>query len=135
MRTSRLRILALLCAWFMSLAAVGQQPNGGDFSQGSQLNKVPADIIMVKGAWSSASDNTTPVPEGGKVTAEDYDSTYFGLALTLPKGWIQKYAGPPPSDSGYYVLAQLRPAQTPPGQARGTLLIAADIFNPVHIPV
>ena len=129
MRISRLRILALLCAWSVSLAAAGQQPNGGDFSQGSPLNKVPADVILVKGAWSSASDNMTPVPEGGKVTPQAYDNPYFGLALTLPKGWIQKYEGPPPSDGGYYVLAQLRPAETSPGRARGTLLIAAqDLF-------
>jgi hypothetical protein len=119
----------LLAAWLMSLAAAGQQPSGGDFSQGPQLTKVPADVILVKGAWSSASDTVTPVPEAGKVTPDTYDNPYFGLALPLPGGWIQKYEGPPPSDSGYYVLAQLRPEQTVPGRARGTLLIAAqDLF-------
>jgi hypothetical protein len=121
---------ALLSACLLSLVtAAGQQPSGGDFSQGSQLNKVPTDVILVKGAWSSASDNVTAVPEAGKVAPDGYDNPYFGLTLQLPKGWIQKYEGPPPSDSGYYVLAQLRPAETAPGRARGTLLIAAqDLF-------
>ena len=64
-----------------------------------------------------------------------YDNPYFGLTLPLPAGWVQKYEGPPPSDSGYYVLAQLRPGEDSqnPGpsreMARGTLLIAAqDVF-------
>jgi Gram-negative bacterial TonB protein C-terminal len=130
MRTSCLRIPALLGTWFVSLAAAGQPPlNGGDFSQGPQTQKVPADVILVKGAWSGASDTGTPDPEGGKVTAESYDNAYFGLKLTLPTGWIQKYEGPPPSDGGYYVLAQLRPAEILPGRARGTLLVTAqDLF-------
>jgi hypothetical protein len=136
MRISRLRILALLCACCVSVAAAGQQPplNGGDFSQGPQSQKVPADVILVKGAWSGASDTATPDPEGGKVTTESYDNPYFGLQLTLPKSWIQKYEGPPPSDSGYYVLAQLRPAETIPGRARGTLLVAAQdlFFSPIR---
>ena len=136
MRTSRLRIPALLCACCVSVAAAGQQQplNGGDFSQGPQSRKVPADVILVKGAWSGASDTATPDPEGGKVNTESYDNPYFGLQLTLPKSWIQKYEGPPPSDSGYYVLAQLRPAETLPGRARGTLLIAAQdlFFSPIR---
>ncbi|MDB6009864.1 MAG: hypothetical protein JWL65_2114 [Gammaproteobacteria bacterium] len=111
-------IFLLLLGSLVSSAAAAQS-----------LTKVPTDVILVKGAWSSASDSVTPLPEGGKVTAEGYDNPYFGLTLGLPAGWTQKYEGPPPSDSGYYVLAQLRPADPVPGQARGTLLIAAqDMF-------
>jgi hypothetical protein len=118
MRLSRSRTLPLLLGSLVSLAAAAQS-----------LDKVPTDVILVKGAWSSASDTVTPVPEGGKVTADGYDNPYFGLTLPLPPGWIQKYEGPPPSDSGYYVLAQLRPAAPVPGKARGTLLVAAqDMF-------
>lgn len=110
-------------------AAAASAPNGGDFAQAPAAGKVPSNVILVKGAWSSASDTTTPVPEGGTVTAKSYDSRYFGLTLPLPAGWIQKYEGPPPSDSGYYVLAQLRPADTLQGASHGTLLIAAqDLF-------
>jgi hypothetical protein len=118
MRSSRSRILLLLLGSLVSSAAAAQS-----------LTKVPTDVILVKGAWSSASDSVTPLPEGGKVTAEGYDNPYFGITLGLPPGWTQKYEGPPPSESGYYVLAQLRPADPVPGQARGTLLIAAqDMF-------
>jgi hypothetical protein len=93
------------------------------------LKKVPEGVILVKGAWSSASDPVTPVPEGGKVTLGAYNSTYFGLTFPISNGWIQKYEGPPPSDSGYYVLAQLRPADSLRGAGRGTVLIGAqDMF-------
>ena len=143
MRSTRSRIFLMLLGFFVSSAAAAQAaaaPNGGDISQGSEgppLIKVPPNVILVKGAWSSASDTVTPLPEGGKVSTETYDNPYFGLTLPVPPGWIQKYEGPPPSDSGYYVLAQLRPADAALGQnagrsgdkVRGTLLIAAqDMF-------
>jgi hypothetical protein len=132
----------LLIGFFVSSAAGAQGPLP---QQGPVLQRVPENVILVKGAWSSASDTVTPLPEGGKVGTGSYDNPYFGLTLPLPAGWIQKYEGPPPSDSGYYVLAQLRPADPTADQgmgprdghsqgwshekARGTLLVAAqDIF-------
>src|SRR5579864_1246388 len=128
------RLPVLLGLFIMSASFVGMRSgqaqdaplNGGDFSQ--QLHpskKLPTDVILVKGAWSSASDSVTPVPEGGKVTNSVYGNPYFGLTYPLSPGWIQKYDGPPPSDSGYYVLAQLRPADTSEGPNRGSVLIAA----------
>jgi Gram-negative bacterial TonB protein C-terminal len=132
MRSARSRTFLLLVGFFVSSAAGAQGP---------VLQKVPENVILVKGAWSSASDPVTPLPESGKVAAGSYDNPYFGLTLPLPAGWIQKYEGPPPSDSGYYVLAQLRPpdidsgqgagagASQPRDKARGTFLIAAqDVF-------
>jgi hypothetical protein len=127
MRLARSRTF-LLVGFFVSLAAAAQGP---------VLQKVPENVLLVKGAWSSASDTVTPLPEGGKVATGSYDNPYFGLTLPLPAGWMQKYEGPPPSDSGYYVLAQLRPGDSNVGQgagssgekARGTLMIAAqDVF-------
>ena len=109
--------------------------NGGDFSQQLQpTKKLPTDVILVKGAWASASDSVTPVPEGGKVTGNVYDNPYFGLDYTLSPDWIRKYDGPPPSDSGYYVLAQIQPASTFKGPQRGSLLIAAEdlFFSPTR---
>ena len=95
--------------------------NGGDFSNNTQpLTKVPAGVILVKGAWSSASDSVTPVPEGGNVTNNVFRDQYFGMSYALPKDWTEKYKGPPPSDSGRYVLAQIRPADTFKGPARGS---------------
>jgi hypothetical protein len=130
MRHPRSRTFWLLLFLSLSSAATSQEApsNGGDFSQGSTV-RIPDNVILVKGAWSSASDAVTPLPEGGQLDARTYANPYFGIELPLPKGWIQKFEGPPPSDSGYYVLAQLRPAQPAPGQPRGSLLVAAqDLF-------
>jgi len=95
----------------------------------AQTDKVPAGTLLVKGAWSSASDATTPVPEAGGVTREAYVNDYFGIKYPLSADWVEKYQGPPPSDSGYYVLAQIMPADNYHGPSRGNLLIAAhDLF-------
>jgi hypothetical protein len=104
--------------------------NGGDFSQNPQAKPLPAGTILVKGAWAGASDSVTPLPEGGSVAASTYNNKYFAVTYPLPPGWTQKYYGPPPSDSGYYVLAQLRPAGTGDKMGtRGTILITAqDVF-------
>jgi hypothetical protein len=104
--------------------------NGGDFSDNLQpVTKVPTGVILVKGAWSSASDSVTPLPEGGSVTNNVFINRYFGMSYTLPSDWTEKYKGPPPSESGRYVLAQLRPADTFKGSDRGSILITAqDMF-------
>jgi len=92
-------------------------------------------MILVKGAWSSASDSTTPVPEGGRVTKNVFHDEYFGLTYLLPPDWIQKYAGPPPSDTGSYVLAQIWRPDTYSGEARGNILITAQdmFFTPLPV--
>ncbi len=124
-----LRSVALLGLWGLStsVATRAQETPQSDvgFSSSPVGKKLPTDVILVKGAWSSASDSVTPLPEGGKVAADVYSNQYFGLTYTLPPEWSEKYSGPPPSDSGYYVLAQFRPADTFKGTSRGTILIAA----------
>ena len=92
--------------------------------------KVAAGAILVKGAWSSASDSVTALPEGGKQIDSGYGNDYFGLAYTASRGWIERFEGPPPSDSGYYVLAQLEPAASSAQSSdRGHLMISAqDMF-------
>jgi hypothetical protein len=60
-------------------------------------------------------------PEDGKVADGSYTSDYFTLAYRLPEGWAAGDAGPDPSASGYYVLAELLPQSG----ANGTILIAA----------
>lgn len=103
--------------------------NGSDVSRNPDLKGLPAGVILVKGAWSAASDSATAVPEGGNVTNNVYSNPYFRLRYTLSSGWTQNYSGPPPSDSGYYVLAQIRPAQASAQSARGSILITAqDLF-------
>ena len=111
----------------LQASAQNAPKNGGDFSNNTQpLTKVPAGVILVKGAWSSASDSVTPVPESGNVSNNIFRNAYFGMTYTLPTEWEEKYKGPPPSDSGRYVLAQIRPADTFKGPARGSILITAD---------
>jgi hypothetical protein len=88
----------------------GASMNGGDFSAVAHPKPeqiVPKDTIIVKGAWSSASDATTPLPEAAALTNSVFTDQYFGITYPLPSGWFQKFAPPPPSDSGRYVLAQL----------------------------
>src|SRR5258708_21203790 len=107
---------------------------GGDFSNTVQPGmKVPKGVILVKGAWSSASDSVTPVPEGGNVANNIFSNPYFGMTYPVPSDWSEKSRGPPPSDSGRYVLAQITPGETFKGAARGTILITAQdmFFNPL----
>jgi hypothetical protein len=107
-------------------AVAGQ--NGGDFSQNADATPVPAGVLIVKGAWSSASDSVTPLPEGGRVAEHDYSNAYFALNYPPPAGWIQGYDGPPPSDTGFYVLAQIQPAASLKGTSGTVLITAQDMF-------
>ena len=123
-------IILTLCA---SSLILGQNkplqnvPNSGDFSNNMQPEtKVPTGVILVKGAWSSASDSVTPVPESGSVTNGVFRDPYFGMTYALPRDWAENYEGPPPSDTGRYVLAQIGPADTFKGPARGSILITAE---------
>ena len=128
----RSRLCCCLFVLAVSSAAWGQSTarNGGDFSTNLQpATKVPQGVILVKGAWASASDSTTPVPEGGSVADDVFIDPYFGINYPIPADWAEKFKGPPPSDEGRYVLAQLNPTAAFKGPARGTILITAeDLF-------
>lgn len=123
-------VVLLLCSLGMSQGNQAAAPrNGGDFSNNASGPKLPSDVILVKGAWSSASDSTTPIPEGGAMLHNTYTNEYFGISYALPADWTELYEGPPPSDSGRYVLAQLSPSETFKGPSRGIVLISAqDLF-------
>jgi hypothetical protein len=107
----------LVAAAGAAQSADEQSEVGGD--------KIPQGVILVKGAWSSASDTFTPLPEGGVVVDGNYDNAYFHLSYALSRQWMQRYSGPPPSDSGYYVLAQLEPAFEQNASTSAHVLIAA----------
>jgi hypothetical protein len=129
-----LNLCISLVAWCQSGKPQDVPKNGGDFSNNPQPGmKVPSGVILVKGAWSSASDSVTPVPEDGNVISNVFNDAYFRMTYPLPPDWAEKYKGPPPSDSGRYVLAQIRPTETFKGPARGTILITAQdmFFNPL----
>src|ERR1700733_1714257 len=121
---------SLSLAWSQSAKPQNAPRNGGDFSDNAQpSNKVPTGVILVKGAWSSASDSVTPLPEDGSITNNVFTNRYFEMSYALPANWAETYKGPPPSDSGRYVLAQISPADTFKGPNRGTILITAqDMF-------
>jgi hypothetical protein len=122
-------LLLLGISGSLATAAWGRPQSGGDFSNNPEAKKLPTETLLVKGAWASASDSVTPLPEGGRVSNSIYNNAYFGLSYSLSANWTEKYSGPPPSDSGYYVLAQIRPADTFKGTTRGSILIAAqDLF-------
>ena len=132
----RLSCFLLVLASSLAVPAWGQSPAGQsspkntDVPENPQaLTKVPSEVILVKGAWSSASDSVTPVPEGGSVTGDAFTDEYFGMTYSLPKGWTEKYKGPPPSDSGRYVLAQIQAADASTGAVQGHILVTAqDMF-------
>jgi hypothetical protein len=121
-------------AWGLTAKAQHGPRSGGDFSSNVEpRTKVAAGVILVKGAWSSASDSVTPLPEGGSIVNHVYTNKYFGLSYPLPADWFQQFQGPPPSDSGRYVLAQIRPADTYKGPTRGNIVITAEdmFFTPL----
>jgi hypothetical protein len=127
-------IFASSLAWGQSGKPQNLPKNGGDFSNLPPSGTNHSQLgLIVKGAWASASDTVTPLPEGGKVANNVFSDPYFGISYTLPPDWTEKYKGPPPSDSGRYVLAQIRPAETFKGPARGSMLITAQdmFFNPL----
>ncbi len=102
----------------------------GNFSYNQQsITKVPKGAILVTGAWSSASDSVTPVPEAATIDRDVFSDPYFGITYTLPQDWTQEYEGPPPSESGRYVLAQIGPPTMKDGPASASMLITAqDMF-------
>src|SRR5260370_5104718 len=138
MHSGFLRFLVLLgmstwlLAWPQGGGPQNAPKNGGDFSTNThptEKQKVPEGVIIVKGAWASASDHVTPLPEGGNIANSFFSEQYFGVTCALTPGWAQKPTVPPPSDSGRYVLAQITPADTFKGPTRGSILITAqDMF-------
>jgi len=106
----------------------------GDGVSTAPSGKVPADVILVKGAEPGASDHSTAVPEDGRVSHNIYRSSYLGLTYPLAEGWTQSYDGPPPSDTGEYVLAQLVPGPAFKG-SRGTVLVTTQdlFFSRTHV--
>src|SRR6267154_3232950 len=102
--------------------------NGGDFSTNTHPAPegiVPKDKIIVKGAWSSASDSTTPVPESAALTGNVFTDLYFGITYPLPPDWVRSYTPPPPSDTGSDVLAQISRSNSYKGEARGSIQFSA----------
>lgn len=126
--------VCLAAAILVSSSLPAQAQDGGQeppppHAAVAEVDRVPSGVILVKGAWASASDSSTPLPEGGTITKSVYQNSYFQLSYPLLAGWYQRFSGPPPSDSGYYVLAEIVPNDDFKGSAGGSILIAAqDLF-------
>lgn len=131
----------------ISLLTEGQVPGTADIpariptTSGSSsgnlppLAKVPTGAILVKGAESSASDSVTPVPETATVVHGVFQDPYFGITYTLPSDWTEEDEGPPPSENGRYVLAQIGPPATKDGPGSASILITAQdmFFTPLPV--
>jgi hypothetical protein len=64
-------------------------------------------------------------PEDGAVVDGTFRNEYFGLNFPLPEGWSQGIPGPPPSQTGDYVLSTL----VPDGETAGSIVMTAqDLF-------
>ena len=60
-------------------------------------------------------------PEAGGVTGHIYQNRYFGIGYSLPAQWSEGFKGPPPSETGYYVLGLMRPDHDSQGPAASGL--------------
>jgi hypothetical protein len=128
----------LLVSFFLAMPVV----TPAAFAQSSVVRPnaaskaVPRGVILVKGATPSASDATTALPEAAVAGAGSFESRYFGISYRIPDGWTEKVKGPPPSDSGSYVLALLVPSDKIGQSVKGSILIEAqDLFftiAPIH---
>jgi hypothetical protein len=125
------RYLTLLLAFstWMPPTVQASPPSDDDAAREAHPEGLPSGAILVKGAWSGASDSMTPLPEDGRVVDGAYSNAYFGLGYILLPHWTELYSGPPPSDSGYYVLAQIEPEDSAKRARLGHILVAAqDLF-------
>ena len=134
-RFSRLLLLLVLSAWSGLAWSQDAKSQSQDHGCGDQpvspgpTKRVPTGVILVKGAWSSASDSVTPLPECGSFANNIFHNEYFGIEYPLSGGWAEKFKGPPPSDTGRYVLAQIGPSDSSKGTNRGNILVTAqDLF-------
>jgi hypothetical protein len=126
--------LSLSFSWGQKAEAQSMSQNGGD-SHSSTQRQTEAPDILVRGAWSSASDSVTPLPEGGTVTNNVFHNQYFGMTYALPPNWTEEYEGPPPSDGGRYVLAEITPTGRYKEPIPGSILITAEdmFFTPLPV--
>ncbi len=122
-----------LLAMALLLTGIATASGQGDFAttdtNGPPPTPLPTGLILIPGAVARSSDSRTPLPETGRIVRSVYRNAYFGLSYTLPEEWIQEFSGPPPSDTGQYVLAEISPSKSFKGPSRGSILITAqDLF-------
>ncbi|MBV9147904.1 MAG: hypothetical protein JO065_18450 [Acidobacteria bacterium] len=93
----------------------------------SNNRATPSPVFVGLSLVPFSSGKPMPEPESGSLEHGVYRNSYFDLAYQLPDGWVETYKGPPPSSTGYYVLAQLKPDGA--SGFKGTISISAsDMF-------
>jgi hypothetical protein len=122
---SRLLYLSFLAAALCISPAHAQSPTPDN---PQSLTKIPPETILAKGAQPSASDSATPVPEDATISKGVFTNPYFAITYPLPANWIQEYEGPPPSETGRYVLAQIGPPENKKNAIVSLLITAQDLF-------
>jgi Gram-negative bacterial TonB protein C-terminal len=131
----RVIILFLFLCHTQARAVQISGPDLGDLISDQGDDRVPTRVILVKGAWSSASDAKMPLPEESRINNGVFVSAYFGITYPLPQGWVQRYYGPPPSEGGRYVLAEINHLGGSKNEERQNLLITADDMFFTQLPV
>lgn len=122
--------------WFLCIALLTSRfafaqgdfappPSKDDPNQIKTLKPLPANAILLPGALPKSSDEKTAVPEAGNIHKNVYENRYFGMTYTFPEEFFKEFDGPPPSETGKYVLAELGLKE------RGSILITAqdDFFG------
>lgn len=121
-------LLVCLPASGQNGAAQAASLSGSDLSSNNDLSGTVKGATL-RGAWYSASDSSTPLPQGGGTLNNVFTDPYFGIAYSLPENWSEKYGGQPPSETGMYVLAALTPLQAYKNKMRGHMeIFAQDMF-------
>lgn len=132
MKYARLVLISLIAfplIAFMATSVAGQTPTPGSkvpssFSSYSSVERHPHSATR-----DGVDRGGFPDPETGFIADHSYSNPYFGLSYSLPSGWIEGLPGPPPSDTGYYVLTSLKTGEAFKDANKGTILIAAwDLF-------
>ena len=119
-------VLACIASPLFAQGDFAPPPPKDDPNQIKTLKPLPANVILLPGAIPSASDAKTPLPESGNIHKNVYENRYFGMQYMFPEQWTKDFDGPPPSDTGRYILAELVLKD------RGSILITAqdDFFGP-----
>ena len=122
-------VLAVACLCLALVATVRAAPSQAPHPHGPTIPTLEKGVLYVKGAVPASSDSSTPLPENGRVIDGRYRNAYFGLSYPLLPDWTEAPAGPPPSNSGSYVLIQLTASEKETKRVKANLLVSAqDLF-------
>jgi hypothetical protein len=122
-------VLSVPCLCLALVASARSAPAQTPNPHGHPKPILEKGVLYIKGAVPASSDSSTPLPESGRVTDGRYRNAYFGLSYPVLSDWTEAPAGPPPSNSGSYVLIQLTSSEKQSQRVKANLLVSAqDLF-------